>query len=210
MPDVPARDAHTGEANERHPKGMGKLTQGNNKYWLYGGLAVIAVLVFYFVRKSNANAAGGSSQNTTGTATGGLDPASQAALQNALAGQYGGIGIQGPAGPAGPAGATGAAGSAGPAGKQGQPGQQGPPGRQGPPGGPPPKPPKHPKPPRRVPPGPVSHRPASTFYTVRPGDTLSSIARANGLPNWQSLYNQNRSVVGNNPNMIHPGLRLKV
>lgn len=219
MPELPAKDSASGEANERHPKGASKLTQGKNKYYLYGGLAVIAVLVFYFVRKSNANAAGGSSQNTTGTATGGLDPATQAALNNALQAQGAAYSAGQVVGPQGPAGA------------QGPPGTQGPPGaggKQGPPG-PPGPPPKHGKIPRGKgeggPPGPPRKppgvgdrgegtvpkgRPTSQFYTVRPGDTLSSIANAHGMSNWQQLYNMNRTVVGNNPNLIHPGLRLKV
>ena len=41
-------------------------------------------------------------------------------------------------------------------------------------------------------------------YTVVSGDTLSKIASAHGI-NWQSLYNQNKSVVGSNPNLIFPG-----
>lgn len=38
-------------------------------------------------------------------------------------------------------------------------------------------------------------------YTVRPGDTLSSIAGAG----WQALYQLNRSLLGGNPNLIYPG-----
>ena len=40
------------------------LTTGKNKWYLVGGLGLIAILVFVFVRKSNANDAGGST--TTG------------------------------------------------------------------------------------------------------------------------------------------------
>ena len=54
------------------------------------------------------------------------------------------------------------------------------------------------------------HAPAATAgtYTVKPGDTLGKIAKANGT-SWQSLYAQNRGVVSN-PNMIYVGQRLAV
>lgn len=45
-------------------------------------------------------------------------------------------------------------------------------------------------------------------YTVKKGDTLGKIAKAHGTT-WQELYKLNRSAVGSNPNMIHPGLKLK-
>jgi len=56
----------------------------------------------------------------------------------------------------------------------------------------------------------IHHEPART-YTVRPGDTLSSIAqRFYGNPaDWRWLYQANRSVV-NNPNVIYPGEVLNV
>jgi nucleoid-associated protein YgaU len=41
-------------------------------------------------------------------------------------------------------------------------------------------------------------------YTVAAGDTLSKIASAHGV-SWQTLYNENKSVVGSNPNLILPG-----
>jgi resuscitation-promoting factor RpfA len=47
-------------------------------------------------------------------------------------------------------------------------------------------------------------------YLVRPGDTLSKIAAANGVEGgWQSLYAANRDVV-ENPNLIFPGERLRL
>jgi LysM repeat protein len=52
---------------------------------------------------------------------------------------------------------------------------------------------------------------ASTLarYTVAPGDTLSAIAAALGIPGgWQALYAANRSAVGPNPNAIRPGIIL--
>ena len=67
----------------------------------------------------------------------------------------------------------------------------------------------HPSPP--PPPRPTSgHR-----YTVRPGDSLSSIAArlgirpAFGVPAWERLYRANRSAVGPDPSLIHPGLVLR-
>jgi LysM repeat protein len=47
-------------------------------------------------------------------------------------------------------------------------------------------------------------------YTVRPGDTLSGIAAAHGLPDWHRLYEANRSVIGGDPNLIRPGQVLLV
>ncbi len=47
-------------------------------------------------------------------------------------------------------------------------------------------------------------------YTVRAGDTLSSIARAHGGGTWQALYEANRDVVGGNPDVIRVGQRLAV
>jgi nucleoid-associated protein YgaU len=43
-------------------------------------------------------------------------------------------------------------------------------------------------------------------YTVRSGDTLSKIAAAKSVRGgWHTLYANNRSVVGGNPNLIRPG-----
>jgi LysM repeat protein len=46
-------------------------------------------------------------------------------------------------------------------------------------------------------------------YTVRSGDTLSKIAQAHGTT-WLALYDVNKSVVGDDPNLILPGQKLKV
>lgn len=46
------------------------------------------------------------------------------------------------------------------------------------------------------------------IYTVKAGDTLSSIAKKLGYSNWQDLYNLNKSVIGSNPNLIRSGAKL--
>lgn len=45
-------------------------------------------------------------------------------------------------------------------------------------------------------------------YIVQPGDTLSGIARKLGIPDWRTLYETNKSVIGGNPNLIRPGQQL--
>jgi LysM repeat protein len=53
-------------------------------------------------------------------------------------------------------------------------------------------------------------KPATT-WTVRPGDTLSSIAAALGVPGgWQTLYTANRQAIGPDPDLIRPGTILAV
>ncbi|MFD4574316.1 transglycosylase family protein [Streptomyces sp. NPDC058417] len=52
--------------------------------------------------------------------------------------------------------------------------------------------------------------PAGTdAHTVRPGETLSTIAAGHGTT-WQRLYAANRAAVGGNPDLILPGLRLMI
>lgn len=46
-------------------------------------------------------------------------------------------------------------------------------------------------------------------YTVKAGDTLAKIAKAHGTT-WKSVYANNKSVIGGNPNMIFPGQKLSV
>ncbi|GAA2769648.1 transglycosylase family protein [Streptomyces showdoensis] len=47
------------------------------------------------------------------------------------------------------------------------------------------------------------------MYTVAPGDSLSAIARDEHVRGgWQRLYETNRKVVGDDPDLIHPGQRL--
>lgn len=48
-------------------------------------------------------------------------------------------------------------------------------------------------------------------YTVKSGDSLSAIARKlTGSTNWQAIYEQNKAVIGSNPNMIKPGQVLMI
>jgi len=46
-------------------------------------------------------------------------------------------------------------------------------------------------------------------YTVKSGDTLGTIAAANG-ESWQTLYSANKSTVGSNPDLIFPGQTLSI
>lgn len=46
-------------------------------------------------------------------------------------------------------------------------------------------------------------------YTVQRGDSLSAIAARYGM-NWRDLYNQNKSLIGSNPNLIRSGLKLNI
>lgn len=160
---------------------------GKKKWYVIGGLGILAVLVFFFVSRSNQNATG----TTTTTSGSGLDPSTQAALESALQAQAAG----GYAG-AGTTGATGPAGAQGPQGPQGPPGKRGKRGKPGDKGG-------------FV--GPPQPKRKTSYYIVKPRDTLSSIASQHHIRGgWQQLYSMNRSVVGSNPNVIHPGQRLKV
>jgi hypothetical protein len=51
--------------------------------------------------------------------------------------------------------------------------------------------------------------PSGGTYTVRSGDTLTRIAARHGT-SWQRVYALNRSVVGGNPGLIHPGQVLRL
>jgi resuscitation-promoting factor RpfA len=42
-------------------------------------------------------------------------------------------------------------------------------------------------------------------YTVQSGDTLSTIAAKEGVSSWKTLYTDNESTIGSNPNLIYPG-----
>lgn len=52
----------------------------------------------------------------------------------------------------------------------------------------------------------------SQTYTVVSGDNLSEIAKnlTGNSANWQAIYNQNKGVIGGNPNLIYPGQRLVI
>jgi len=63
-------------------------------------------------------------------------------------------------------------------------------------------------------------RAQASDYTVEAGDTLWGIAAAHLVPAerstatihryWQQVYRANRLIVGDNPDLIHPGTRLDV
>jgi len=57
-------------------------------------------------------------------------------------------------------------------------------------------------------PAPPAPAPAGNVYIVQPGDSLSVIGDTLGL-NWVDLYEANRDIVGDNPNLIHPGQELR-
>lgn len=54
--------------------------------------------------------------------------------------------------------------------------------------------------------------PEHRTYTVRPGDYLSEIAAANlgSADRWREIYDLNKEAIGDNPNLIHPGLILQL
>lgn len=52
--------------------------------------------------------------------------------------------------------------------------------------------------------------PAAKTYTVVKGDTLSEIAYAHGMSNWDALFDANRDVIGDNPHLIEVGQVLQL
>lgn len=51
--------------------------------------------------------------------------------------------------------------------------------------------------------------PTTMTYTVRLGDNLTKIARRFGVPGgWRAIYERNREVIGDDPNLILPGQEL--
>src|SRR4051794_24264262 len=48
-----------------------------------------------------------------------------------------------------------------------------------------------------------------TEYEVRAGDTLSKIAAHHGGISWQEIYEANKDTISN-PDMIHPGQKLRI
>ena len=63
-----------------------------------------------------------------------------------------------------------------------------------------------------APPGPQPAAPGAQTYTVQTDDTLPSIAnRVYGDANqWTTIYDANRSTIGDDPNLIHPGMQLTI
>ena len=55
----------------------------------------------------------------------------------------------------------------------------------------------------------VNNSSSEITYTVKKGDTLSSIASKYNTT-WQKIYEKNKSAIGSNPNLIHAGLKLKI
>jgi len=52
---------------------------------------------------------------------------------------------------------------------------------------------------------------AGANYVVKPGDYLSAIATRSGISGgWQAIYALNRAQIGADPNVIFPGLRLRL
>lgn len=182
--DNPVKDP-AGKEKIGPKKGM---LNGKNKWYVVGGLGIVAVLVFFFVSRSNSSAAPATATTDTGNA-------------NPTGAALDGTGTSGDGSLVGPAGATGATGATGAKGARGA---------RGPKGTVPKK--------KKITVPPV-HKPTPTkktgsntrFYTVKSGDTLSGIAsQFNVKGGWQAIYHTNRSVIGSNPNRIHPGQRIKV
>jgi nucleoid-associated protein YgaU len=61
-------------------------------------------------------------------------------------------------------------------------------------------------------PPPRQPAPVKQTYTVVPGDSLSKIAKnlLGSANRWSELYEANRAVVGDNPNLIKPGQVLTI
>ncbi len=52
---------------------------------------------------------------------------------------------------------------------------------------------------------------SGTTYTVKAGDSLSTIARQlTGSADWKAIYEQNKDAIGANPNMITDGMTLTI
>lgn len=50
------------------------------------------------------------------------------------------------------------------------------------------------------------------FYTIQEGDSLSKIAKAKygDVNAWQTLHQENRAVIGDNPDKIYPGQQIRI
>lgn len=53
-------------------------------------------------------------------------------------------------------------------------------------------------------------KPKPVVYKVSSGDTLSKIALKFDIKNWERLYCENKKVIGNDPGVITPGMRLLI
>lgn len=186
--------------SEKKGKGKGGKLQ-KYKWYIIGGIVVLGIL-FVAIRSANkaSNAADSSTPSTSDLANmNGINPGTGylygSPADLAAQGSSGTV-AQGPPGPAGPAG------PAGPPGPAGSPGK---PGLANGPGGTTSKPPPVAHPVPKTTPAKVSHT-----YTVKPGDSLSKIAASLHISGgWQHLYSLNKGAIGKNPNLIHPGLKLK-
>ena len=49
----------------------------------------------------------------------------------------------------------------------------------------------------------------SIYHVVVEGDTLSLLAQKYNV-NWEKIYEQNKDIIGNNPNQIYPGQNLLI
>jgi hypothetical protein len=50
----------------------------------------------------------------------------------------------------------------------------------------------------------------SATHTVKKGESLSLIAKKCGIPKWEWIYELNRGLIGDNPNLIQPDMELKL
>ena len=48
-----------------------------------------------------------------------------------------------------------------------------------------------------------------TSYTVKSGDSLSAIGKHHGVA-WRDIHEANRDVIGDNPDLIKPGQKLRI
>lgn len=51
--------------------------------------------------------------------------------------------------------------------------------------------------------------PEGSEYEVKAGDSLSKIGKKFGK-SWQDIYNANKTVIGDNPDLIKPGQKLQI
>ncbi|GAA2068584.1 hypothetical protein GCM10009801_16940 [Streptomyces albiaxialis] len=71
--------------------------------------------------------------------------------------------------------------------------------------------PAQPKPAKPAQPAKPAPQTGGSAYVVKSGDTLHKIAAAHGVEGgWKAVYDKNRKAVGDNPNVIYPGLKLTV